>query len=324
MSHHAEAGPSGFQIRSSLESTSNDQSRGEDHHPGAEPQSARVEQFRCPDSSWVNTTPKSHSNADLDESGQSGRGPRVRIAKACMPCRKVKLKCYGGHPCARCSALKFPLDTCVFPPSQRGKTRRTKAEIEAERSMSGVEGTPPQTSRIQGREHHQWDEGRTMRNMKEDFAKWKHDEDLTVNGPRNENLWRGHANAGPSDSRGPPYPPHPAGTSSALNRHFPLESSARTVEDDDLVPDKYTTLPFPGDAHNPLGVLAEASASAGRSGSNGLPSPSPFQPTGGPGSKPVSNDGDEGESTTRGYYIPLERVLKRDAPHIMSLISITE
>jgi hypothetical protein len=82
------------------------------------------------------------------------------------------------------------------------------------------------------------------------------------------------------------------------------------------LPDRYTSTPFLGEGHNPLGVLAEASATAG----NAATTPSPFQPTGGPGDKLDEDHQREKE----GYDVPLERVLKNDAPHIMSLISISE
>jgi hypothetical protein len=282
----------------------------------------------------------------VDSPSQPGRAPRMRISKACTPCRKVKLKCDGGNPCGRCSSLKLPLDGCTYPPSQRGKKRRKKAEIEAERRAYTMNGTPPSSlmrdaaagrhscledlgstqRQGQGREVGgvtRWDGGRTMRNMKEDFAKWKHDEDLTVNGPRNASLWR----KGDSFSRATAGTRSPPRTSASAPGHQFTSSSALGLDDeidDNLVPDRYTTLPFPGDAHNPLGVLAEASATAGQTTSDELPSPSPFQPTGGPGTRPESEEGDQGEQNSRGYYIPLERVLKRDAPHIMSLISISE
>lgn len=282
----------------------------------------------------------------VDSPSQPGRAPRMRISKACTPCRKVKLKCDGGNPCGRCSSLKLPVDGCTYPPSQRGKKRRKKAEIEAERRANTTNGISPSSlmrsaaagghtfldglgstqSQGSGRGSGgvtRWDAGRTMRNMKEDFAKWKHDEDLTVNGPRNASLWRNVD----SFSRGTAGPRSPPRASTSALKHQFTSSSALGLDndiDDNLVPDRYTTLPFPGDAHNPLGVLAEASATAGKTTSDGLPSPSPFQPTGGPGTRPESEERDQAEQSSRGYYTPLERVLKRDAPHIMSLISISE
>jgi hypothetical protein len=154
-----------------------------------------------------------------------------------------------------------------------------------------------------------------MRRMKEDFAKWKHDEALTMNGPRNSNIWydEKQAHDGLSGQMG-----------LSTRIHDPsFTSPSGSAHKGDLVPDRYTTLPFPGDAHNPLGVLAEASASAGKTRDDNHAHPSPFQPTGGPGAR-IGSEGDDEDLGSRGYYVPLERVLKNDAPHIMSLITISE
>lgn len=241
------------------------------------------------------------------------RGPRIRVSKACTPCRKVKLKCNGETPCGRCSALSLPMDECIYPPSLRGKTRRKKLEIEADRVAQGISSETSRRisqkrSRVDGgngeRDTRQWDAGWTMSSMKEDFAKWKHDEELTVNGPRNDAIWdRRHSNSNGDEGKSVT----PTGRS-----QVPTISLGHEPQD------RYTSdLPFHSEGHNPLGVLAEASANAG----NAPTSPSPFLPTGGPGDRPDENgDGD----ATVGYDVPLERVLKKDAPHIMSLISITE
>lgn len=316
-----------------------------------------------------NTSPGSSRSASVDYSRLSpGAGeanthasespglpdkPRMRISKACTPCRKVKLKCNGGNPCGRCLALSLPIDECTYPPSLRGKTRRKKAEIEAERQAkqsngSGLSksarysnasaGPGPSTSThtvnhrhvndiprsSRGQDTTKWDDGWTMRQMKEDFAKWKHDEELVNTGPRNANLWHNPIEAigsVPSSSRNPTQQ---ATTSRTNNQHFISPSSLTLGLETDTIPDRYTTLPFPGDAHNPLGVLAEASASADNAGGKDVPSPSPFQPTGGPGSRPASEAGKGDDRESRGYYVPLERVLKNDAPHIMALISVHE
>jgi hypothetical protein len=69
--------------------------------------------------------------------------------------------------------------------------------------------------------------------------------------------------------------------------------------------DKLTTLPLPGDVHNPLAVLAEASTNP----------VDPRSPIGGSKGKAAED---------KGYYAPLERVLKDEAPHIMSRIDVHE
>lgn len=73
------------------------------------------------------------------------------------------------------------------------------------------------------------------------------------------------------------------------------------------ISDKLTTLPLPGDGHNPLAVLAEASM--------GLE-----QDAASPG---IKRDAGE-ERKEESYYAPLERTLKDEAPHIMRFLSFTE
>lgn len=330
----------------------NDEDTAHEHHnrntsPGSS-RSASVDYSRLSPGAGDANTHTSESPGLTDK-------PRMRISKACTPCRKVKLKCNGGNPCGRCLALSLPVDGCTYPPSLRGKTRRKKAEIEAERRAKQANGSGPLKSaarysnstagpgpstsahHVNHRNHNndnsrsnrgqdttKWDDGRTMRQMKEDFAKWKHDEELVNTGPRNANLWHNPIEARGSVSSSSRNPAQHATTSHTNNQHFISPSSLTLGLDTDTIPDRYTTLPFPGDAHNPLGVLAEASASADNAGTKELPSPSPFQPTGGPGSRPASEDGKGDDRESRGYYVPLERVLKRDAPHIMSLISVHE
>jgi hypothetical protein len=250
----------------------------------------------------------------------AARGTRIRVSKACTPCRKVKLKCNGETPCGRCSTINLPIHECIYPPSLRGKTRRKKVEIEADRLAqdSNADQTGPlllKRTRAEDieengdgeRDVRRWDAGWTMRSMKEDFAKWKHDEELTVTGPRNDNIWNPDGRPGSTGV-------HNASLPRTSNR--PFVSPPRSSLDQDVLPDRYTSTPFLGEGHNPLGVLAEASATAG----NAATTPSPFQPTGGPGDKLDEDHQREKE----GYDVPLERVLKMDAPHIMSLISISE
>ncbi len=84
---------------------------------------------------------------------------------------------------------------------------------------------------------------------------------------------------------------------------------------------RLTTLPLPGDAPNPLAMLAEASASA----------QAVQLPTSGAGIgvSPVAGAGATGPSVgqddpTDSYYAPFQKRLKDDAPHIMTLISVSE
>lgn len=304
------------------------------------------------------------NNNNAERAGVAAGGsptikPRVRISKACVGCRKVKLKCNGKQPCSRCSALHMEPE-CDYTPSLRGKTRRRRSD----RSRSGAqdsgngEGAPgrlvsrptqrplgePSTGDKRARsvaftadhtyyddaeeangaykgEHDKheigepWKEGRVMKEMQRSFARWKHNDYLTHAGPQNANLWSADSLRVPAQD--------------------PIDSPSHTITSfspgsfgmpaNPLGPDPFTTLPLPGDAPNPLGMLAEASASAGHdiSAESRAPSPSPFAPTCGPGQPPQTATGGKGK-VAKNYYLPLERVLKHDAPHIMSLISIHE
>jgi len=282
-------------------------------------------------STQVNPGPSRSTSTEIDATlasptnvAQASREGRIRISKACVPCRRVKLKCNGETPCGRCSSLNLSSeDYCVYPPSMRGKTRRKKSETEGDRRPEGASSQGGRIATLerssqkrarpsssgqhgdQGQDTRQWDQGWTMSSMKEDFEKWKDYEDITMNGPRNHNLWTNGETG------------HPLGASSSTTNGPSRRRSVSSIGHD-ILPDRYTTLPYPGDAHNPLGVLAEASASAGNA-KEGITDQSPFQPTGGPGDRPGPEEGG-----FNGYYVPLERVLKKDAPHIMSLISIAE
>jgi hypothetical protein len=117
------------------------------------------------------------------------------------------------------------------------------------------------------------------KNKGEYFDLWQKENKLADTVPRNSTLW--------ADDRRPPSPSSNIGQSPRMSV------------------DKLTTLPLPGDVHNPLSVLAEASAN-------------PVDPR-----SPVAGlKGKEAED--KGYYAPLERVLKDEAPHIMSRINVHE
>jgi hypothetical protein len=119
------------------------------------------------------------------------------------------------------------------------------------------------------------------RNRGEYFDMWQKENALATTVARNSTLWK--------DEGRPPSP----------GRR--ISSSPR------MSVDKLTTLPLPGDVHNPLAVLAEASSTTHS-----------FDPK-----SPVNRfAGNEGED--KGYYAPLERVLKDEAPHIMSRIDVHE
>jgi hypothetical protein len=108
------------------------------------------------------------------------------------------------------------------------------------------------------------------------------------------------------------------GESSALNDRL---STTRPIDRENL-----TTLPLPGDAPNPLGILAEATISldpgSSSSGSGSLPS-SAYNRGGKANKNETSNrpppEGTDYYSSSKKSVTP--RTLKSEAPHIMQLIS---
>lgn len=88
-----------------------------------------------------------------------------------------------------------------------------------------------------------------------------------------------------------------------------------------------TTLPLPGDMHNPLAVLAQASATAEDiAEDNGSVEEKSERYPRRREAPPDTASSQTGERDREGggYYAPLDRVLKDEAPHIMSLINVHE
>lgn len=126
---------------------------------------------------------------------------------------------------------------------------------------------------------------------------WYKSSALARYGPRNSAIW--------ADDGGSPEPEPGVSPMSVLSGH--------SQRSGDRPPEGLTTLPLPGDLHNPLAVLAQASATAeDRDGSveneNLIPA--------------VSEDKKSDER--RGYYAPLANIPKDEAPHVMSLINVHE
>jgi hypothetical protein len=110
------------------------------------------------------------------------------------------------------------------------------------------------------------------------------------------------------------------GESSALNDRL---STARPIDRENL-----TTLPLPGDAPNPLGILAEATISLDPGSSSGSSLPSSAYKRGGKTNNKDSNSNNHNRPAPEGtdYYSSSKksvtpRTLKSEAPHIMQLIS---
>ena len=179
--------------------------------------------------------------------------------------------------------------TCEYLPSLRGKTRKRKADRDKEKDKQGAgghgQGEQARDSSLGGRRGSESIlDGK--KHKPEYFDMWQKENALATTVPRNSTLW--------GEDRRPPSPMR-----SAPHVHLTPRKSV-----DNLTT---TTLPLPGDAHNPLAVLAEASSTS-----------NPFDPL-----SPLNGyKGKEGND--KGYYAPLERVLKDEAPHIMSRIDVHE
>jgi hypothetical protein len=146
----------------------------------------------------------------------------------------------------------------------RGKTRKRRAEVlPPPASLAPAPRHRSPSPRPEKRARGDARDG----TLKPEYAMWHRSSALARYGPRNSAIWE------------PPAPDSPV---SALSEQ-----------------DGLTTLPLPGDVHNPLAVLAQASATAEEQGERPPPEP-------------------------RGYYAPLPHALKDEAPHIMSLISVHE
>lgn len=168
----------------------------------------------------------------------------------------------------------------------RGKTRKRKAQ--APPAASPTTSSSDKRSRPTA--------GGTQQ---PEYALWHKNSALAVNGPRNSAIWAEDDHDQPDDST------HPAGVSPVTQ----LSGGGAAHRERDIADRLTTTLPLPGDIHNPLAVLAQASATA-----SGEEQPNP-----------ESDDGVAvGGEQERGYYAPLDRVLKDEAPHIMSLIDVHE
>jgi hypothetical protein len=256
--------------------------------------------------------------------------PKVRASRACSSCNRQKLRCDGGKPCSRCVSLKTE-DACEYLPSLRGKTRKRK-----DRSGGAKAGGDDSDERKTRRRTTSPDSLRDLRDRddgvrgldeNEQFQRWKRDTALAQTGARNSTLW------GPEP---PPPPPTITNTTAAAARAGSFHSSpgSRPRLDSKSTPlemrgsnpnsiDKYTTLPLPGDAHNPLAVLAEASATA-HSDTGASPHDAMLGGlgSGSGGAHGPGQTGMEGEEA--GYYAPVERAQTNEAPHIMSLINVHE
>lgn len=239
-------------------------------------------------------------------------GAKPRTARACSACNRQKLRCDGAKPCARCVAANSA-DGCEYLPSMRGKTRKRKATatpapraplrpagpvpLSAPRRPSPArysppplspvaltdEVVPPKRARVNSGEKRDG-------TLKPQYAMWHKSSALARYGPRNSAIWA---------DGGSPEPEVGVSPMSVL--------SGQSARSGDRPTEGLTTLPLPGDLHNPLAVLAQASATAEQRESSDERAQTP----------PETEE-------RRGYYAPLEHMLKDEAPHIMSLINVHE
>lgn len=229
-------------------------------------------------------------NANADEEGDpddpNDPSRKPRTARACSSCNKQKLRCDGGRPCSRCTGLGMQ-NTCEYLPSLRGKTRKRKADRDKQKDQGG-QGHGYGQARVESQDGRRGSESifEGTKHKPEYFDMWQQENALATTVPRNSTLW--------GEDRRPASP----------IRNVPIPNPSPRMGIDNLTT---TTLPLPGDAHNPLAVLAEASSTS-----------NPFDPL-----SPANNYGRK-EGDDKGYYAPLERVLKDEAPHIMSRIDVHE
>ncbi|OCF34433.1 hypothetical protein I316_03947 [Kwoniella heveanensis BCC8398] len=158
-----------------------------------------------------------------------------------------------------------------------------------------------------------------------DYQRWKRSRLLPEYGPRNSIIWRTDGNrmedthparsstSDLSNTTALSRLPHELISSSSFGNGSAPESSPSSEKSSIPaihIADRLTTLPLPGD-RNPLAVLAEASADvSGQEGHSSLSNATPQRY--------------HGSKLEEGYYEPVERELKDEAPHIMALISVAE
>ena len=299
-----------------------------------------------------------HDTSDFTAEAGPSKSGRPRIAKACRPCGQQKLRCDGATPCSRCVSLECT-DTCVYLPSLRGKTRKkrvdrereaaAKAAAEAEPRGHAAAGIDERRSMSRGHvrdEERNTDEHATIPDTGTEWNSephrrfWDRSQQLAESGARNSSLWRDKEDAADTgrtvgldhmEDRGrrrtnSGTAEHPARVSSRGNGTDRTTSPEIQRRKSAAVDKLTTTLPLPGDAHNPLAVLVELSevtppvdedAEGGTSGT----SPGGHAVHSGPvrlGHPMI------GQAKEEGYYAPLQRTLKDEAPHIMSLINTHE
>ncbi|KAI9218497.1 hypothetical protein BC828DRAFT_417251 [Blastocladiella britannica] len=70
---------------------------------------------------------------------------RIRATQACEPCRRLRIKCSGAHPCHQCAARAKPSQCYYAAPRKRGpKTgSRRSASSSSSSSPSGAAPAPP-------------------------------------------------------------------------------------------------------------------------------------------------------------------------------------
>nr|XP_019043124.1 hypothetical protein I302_08835 [Kwoniella bestiolae CBS 10118]OCF22054.1 hypothetical protein I302_08835 [Kwoniella bestiolae CBS 10118] len=149
-----------------------------------------------------------------------------------------------------------------------------------------------------------------------DYVRWKRSNTLSVTAPRNSSIWNSlesdilanSVQAKGKRRRSELQGSRAANWQSASSRRNPDSLQDPPIQAD--IADKLTSLPLPGDK-NPLAVLAEASATVAAQDGN-------------PAVSPVDSDRQLFREDAEDYYARLDRTLKDEAPHIMTLINVDE
>ncbi|WRT67273.1 uncharacterized protein IL334_004240 [Kwoniella shivajii] len=284
--------------------------------------------------------------------------PTIRTARACSSCSQQKLKCNGAKPCLRCINNGFP-DSCMYLPSLRGRMRgKRKApgttDEHLDRPIDGNKGEP----NITGNDEYtniKIDDSFGMLPPEKptlDYVRWKRNSLMPQIGPKNSSIWvrdgavRKSFEETSSDVNHPSsrsksmdsgyspssfVPPHinrndspvarknfasrDTGDVSSTNPHPSTIIRAHSARQNSPVADRLTSLPLPGD-RNPLAMLAEASYTVSITQADDHVSINP--------SSKRRHDERSKTQAEDGYYAPISRTLKDEAPHIMTLINVSE
>jgi hypothetical protein len=234
---------------------------------------------------------------------ESRRQAVNRAVKACSSCNRQKVRCGGGQPCARCIAIGHG-DRCEYLPSMRGKMRKRKArpgESEGPSRLSEVSDItdmPLPTDKSMQVEMPLAPPGTETSTIGAGSSTANHRAPQRHSTAREGDylFWEKHRDANNTLD---------GSTTTNLWQGHDQTGSSLTVPtpaSDSSI--RINRLPLPDDAPNPLAVLAEASATTEH--------------------QSTPRSAQHGADEEVGYYAPVARVMRDEAPHVLSWISVQE